>query len=262
MGVISLKYVYVAFMYVTYNPFNQIKSILWAYMNIEHKDIERSMTFSERDHEHMNSYFRLADMVADLIGPHCEVVLHSFEDLDASVVKIVNGHHTHREVGSPITDMGLKMLRQFKQTGEVNSRSYFTRNREGKLLKSSTCVVSGENRKPIGLFCVNINVSVPFPELVKTLMPDHLMNGLLPENFSSNSQELISESTSRAIDEVDSDKSISKKLRTRAIVFNLYENGIFELKESAHVVAEKLNISKNAVYKYLREFKLNNNEKM
>lgn len=42
----------------------------------------------------MQSYYRLADMVADLIGPHCEVVLHSFGDLDASVVKIVNGHHT------------------------------------------------------------------------------------------------------------------------------------------------------------------------
>lgn len=239
---------------------HKIKSILWPDMNIDSNEIQRSMAFTEKDHEHMTSYFRLADMVADLIGPHCEVVLHSFENLDASVVKIVNGHHTNREVGSPITDMGLKMLRQFNQTGEVNSRSYFTRNREGQLLKSTTCVVAGEEQKPIGLFCVNINVSVPFPELVKTLMPDNILTGLLPENFSSNPQELINESICRAINEVDNDQRINKKLRTRAIVFNLYESGIFELKESANIVSKKLNISKNAVYKYLREFKFNNSE--
>ncbi|HDT2353965.1 TPA: PAS domain-containing protein [Klebsiella pneumoniae subsp. pneumoniae] len=102
------------------------------------------VSLTAKDNEFMQSYYRLADMVADLIGPHCEVVLHSFGDLDASVVKIVNGHHTGRGVGSPITDMGLKMLRLFMQTGEVNSRSYFTRNKVGELLKSTTCVVAGE----------------------------------------------------------------------------------------------------------------------
>lgn len=213
------------------------------------------VSFTEKDADCMRSYFRLADMVADLIGPHSEVVLHSFEDLDASVVKIVNGHHTGRTLGSPITDMGLRMLRQFVASGEVNSRSYFTRNKQGQLLKSTTCVVAGEDMKPIGLFCVNINLSVPFPEIVRTLMPDNSPLAFSHEHFSSNSSEVIEEATSRIIAEVTADITISKKYKNKAVVYQLFENGIFELKESAVLVSQKLGISRHAIYKYLREFK-------
>lgn len=151
--------------------------------------------------------------------------------------------------------MGLKMLRLFMQTGEVNSRSYFTRNKVGELLKSTTCVVAGEHGKPIGLFCVNINLSVPFPELIKTLMPDNSPLAMVMEHFSTNSHDVISQSAEKAIHEIDSDSNISKKSRNKAIVFHLFENGIFELKESAGIISEKLGISRHAIYKYLREFK-------
>ena len=67
-----------------------------------------SVEFTDSDREYLASNFRLADTMADFIGPHCEVVIHSFESFEKSVVKIVNGHHTGREVGSPITDMGLE----------------------------------------------------------------------------------------------------------------------------------------------------------
>lgn len=147
--------------------------------------------FTEKDREFMNAYFRLAEMVADLVGPHCEVVLHSFENLEHSVVKIVNGHHTGRIVGSPITDMGLKMLKLFQQTGEVNSKSYFTRNKQGEMLKSSTCVLAGEHGKPIGMFCVNMNLSAPFPEIIQTLVPDFSNSLFKHENFSSNVNDVI-----------------------------------------------------------------------
>lgn len=213
------------------------------------------VTLTGKDREFMRSYYRLADMVADLIGPHCEVVLHSFEDLDVSVVKIVNGHHTGRGIGSPITDMGLKMLRLYLQTGEVNSKSYFTRNKNGELLKSTTSVLAGDGEKPIGLFCVNINLSVPFPELMKTLIPDNPPLTVVMEHFSTSSQDVIIQSTEKAINEVDRDSSISKKSRNKSIVFQLFENGIFELKESAAIVSERLGISRHAVYKYIREFK-------
>ncbi len=82
--------------------------------------------FTDKDREFLATNFRLADTIADFIGPHCEVVIHSFESFEKSVVKIVNGHHTGRNVGSPITDMGLKMLRVFEQTGEVTPKCYFT----------------------------------------------------------------------------------------------------------------------------------------
>ncbi|MCX3310979.1 PAS domain-containing protein [Pantoea vagans] len=217
--------------------------------------------FSVKDHEHMTSYFRLADMVADLVGPHCEVVIHSFESLENSVVKIVNGHHTGRIIGSPITDMGLKMLRLFTQTGEVNSKSYFTRSPAGHYLKSTTCVIAGENNKPIGLFCVNINLSTPFNEILSTLTPEIKLNRVLHENFSNNTQDVIEQAVQDIMNEISGDATINKKMRNKAVIYQLYENGIFELKESTTVVAEKLGITRHAVYKYLRDFKSTLREK-
>jgi len=217
---------------------------------------EFRVTLTDNDKKQMESYFRLADMVADLIGPHSEVILHSFENLDCSVVKIVNGHHTGRSINSPITDMGLKMLRRFKETQEVNSKSYFTKNAKGELLKSTTCVVSGENGRAIGLFCININLSVPFPEIIKTLMPDmpiSLMSST--ETFVSNARDGIEYALDNAITTVTNDSNIGTKVHKKMIVSILYQGGIFELKEATAIISERLGISRHAIYKYLREFK-------
>ncbi|GAB3533858.1 hypothetical protein BIT28_22485 [Photobacterium proteolyticum] len=212
--------------------------------------------FTDKDREFLVTYFRLADTIADFIGPHCEVVIHSFESLEKSVVKIVNGHHTGRKVGSPITDLGLKMLSLIEKTGEVTPKSYFTTSKDGSLLKSTTCVLAGENGKPIGLFCINMNLSHPFPEIIKTLMPDMANSHVaVNENFSSCATDVIEQALDHAIQEIESDTSVNLKGKNKAITKLLLENGIFELKEATAMVSERLGITRHAVYKYIREFK-------
>ncbi|VCY00951.1 hypothetical protein BANRA_00012 [Klebsiella pneumoniae] len=44
-----------------------------------------------------------------LIGSHCEIVLHSLQDL-CSAIRIANGEHTGRQIGSPITDLTLRTI--------------------------------------------------------------------------------------------------------------------------------------------------------
>lgn len=215
----------------------------------------KQVKFTQLDREHLARYFRVADTIADLIGPHCEVVIHSFESLEHSVVKIVNGHLTGREIGSPITDLGLQMWRSFEHTGQVSPKSYFTNATDGSLLKSTTCVLAGDNDKPIGMLCINMNLSFPFPEIIKTLMPDNTANSMVSESFCNNAQDVISKALNAAIAEVDLDAAITPKIRNKAIIRRLFDNGMFELKETTAHVAESLNISKQAVYKFLREFK-------
>jgi predicted transcriptional regulator YheO len=212
--------------------------------------------FTDKDREFLVTYFRLADTIADFIGPHCEVVIHSFESFEKSVVKIVNGHHTGRKVGSPITDLGLKMLSLIEKTGEVTPKSYFTNSKDGSLLKSTTCVLAGEDGKPIGLFCINMNLSHPFPEIIKTLMPDMAHSHVgVNENFSSSATDVIEQALNHAVLEIDGDASINQKGRNKAITKLLLENGIFELKEATAMVSEHLGITRHAIYKYIREFK-------
>ncbi|MGR5486069.1 helix-turn-helix transcriptional regulator [Vibrio alfacsensis] len=214
----------------------------------------KQVRFTEADRECLSHYFRVADTIADLIGPHCEVVIHSFESLDNSVVKIVNGHHTGREIGSPITDLGLRMWRAFEKTGEVSPKSYFTNASNGSLLKSTTCILAGPKQKPIGMLCINMNLSFPFPEIVKTLMPQCNVSQV-NETFSNNANDVIQHTLSAAITEVDQDETISAKGRNKAIIRCLFDNGVFELKETTTQVSEQLGISRQAVYKFIREFK-------
>ncbi|MEZ8609232.1 transcriptional regulator [Vibrio sp. 10N.239.311.G01] len=216
----------------------------------------KQVRFTDEDRECLRNYFRLADTIADLIGPYCEVVIHSFESLENSVVKIVNGHHTGREIGSPITDLGLRMWSAFEKTGEVSPKSYFTNAADGSLLKSTTCVLAGPQQKPIGMLCINMNLSFPFPEIVKTLMPQcNVPQAIVSETFSNNANDVIQQALSSAINEVDQDESVSSKGRNKAIIRCLFDNGVFELKETTTQVSEQLGISRQAVYKFIREFK-------
>lgn len=216
----------------------------------------KQVRFTDEDREFLSNYFRVADTIADLIGPHCEVVIHSFESLESSVVKIVNGHHTGRKIGSPITDLGLRMWRAFEQTGEVSPKSYFTNASDGSLLKSTTCVLAGPNNMPIGMLCINMNLSFPFPEIIKTLMPQcSTSQTLVNENFSNNASDVITQALNSAISEVDQNTAVTAKGRNKAIIRCLFDNGIFELKETTTQVSEQLGISRQAVYKFIREFK-------
>ncbi|MDF2155122.1 PAS domain-containing protein [Vibrio sp. CAU 1672] len=216
----------------------------------------KQVRFTDQDRQYLSNYFRLADTIADLIGAHCEVVIHSFESLDNSVVKIVNGHHTGREIGSPITDLGLRMRSQFEKTGEVSPKSYFTNASDGSLLKSTTCILAGPELKPIGMLCINMNLSFPFPEIVKTLLPQcNVSQTLVSETFSNNANDVIKQALSTATAEVDQDATVSAKGRNKAIIRYLFDNGVFELKETTTQVSEQLGISRQAVYKFIREFK-------
>ncbi|MDD1781839.1 PAS domain-containing protein [Enterovibrio sp. ZSDZ35] len=217
---------------------------------------ELTTKFTSNDREKLAAYFRLADTIADFVGPHCEVVIHSFESLEKSVVKIVNGHHTGREVGSPITDLGLRMLSAFEKSGNVTPKSYFAQSKEGALLKSTTCILEGEEGKPIGMFCINMNLSFPFPDIIKTLMPDVNNTAVsVSENFSACANDVVAQALDHAMSEVEKDLSINAKSKNRAITKLLFEGGIFELKEATAIVSERLGITRHAIYKYLREFK-------
>lgn len=217
----------------------------------------KQVTFTEEDRQHLEDLFCLADTFAELIGPHCEVVIHSFESLDHSVVKIVNGHHTGRTVGSPITDLGLKMCSELERNGSVSPKSYFTQTIDGKSLKSITCIIS-RNNKAIGMFCINLNLSSPLAEIIKTLIPDiSNMKISMNEKFSAHSEDVIQEALENAKIEIEHDESIHMKGRNKAIIRQLYDNGIFELKDTTNQVSQQLGITRQAIYKYIREFKSN-----
>ena len=110
--------------------------------------------FTDEDRTIINSYKAVVDGVSALIGEHCEIVLHSLEDIEHSAICIANGHNTNRQVGSPITDLALRSLRNMQS--ESVSKPYFTRTKGSVLMKSVTIAIRNKVQRIIGLLCINI----------------------------------------------------------------------------------------------------------
>ena len=136
--------------------------------------VGKTMILSEVDHKILESYKTVLEGLADYLGDGCEIALHSLEDYDKSVIKIVNGHHTGREVGAPITNLALEMLDKIKKDGARFYISYFAKNKRGNPIKSATIAIKGEHERIIGLLCININLNMPMLDFLSVFCPIRL----------------------------------------------------------------------------------------
>ncbi|WP_369808747.1 MULTISPECIES: helix-turn-helix transcriptional regulator [Photobacterium] len=219
-------------------------------------DIIEPRAFSEHDYVILRSYEAVVDGLAALIGPFCEIVLHSLADLNTSAIKIANGENTGRKVGSPITDLALRMLRDIEGSERNFSRAYFTRAKGGALMKSITIAIRNSEDRIIGLLCININLDAPFAQILQSFMPtDEAKQAASSVNFASDVDELVDQTVERTIEEINADKNVSNNAKNRQIVMELYDKGIFDIKDAINRVADRLNISKHTVYLYIRQRK-------
>jgi predicted transcriptional regulator YheO len=217
-----------------------------------------SVVLTEKDRLILESYKNLIDGLADYLGTGFEIVLHSLEDLEKSVIKIVNGFHTGRKEGAPVTDLALNMISKISSENLGNSISYFAKNRKGEPMKSSTMVIRGEENKIIGVLCINFYLNTPISTLMDVFTPvNQQNNSIIKENFAETAQELIMKSLEEAREQVENDDKILPSLKNREIIFLLYNWGIFKMKDAVEVIAQAMNLSKNTVYLHLRSIKNN-----
>jgi predicted transcriptional regulator YheO len=211
---------------------------------------------SETDRLIINSYKTTIDALAAYLGAAFEIVLHDLGDLDHSVIKIVNGFHSGRKEGAPITDLALLMLEKIskgtteKGTAERFS-TYYAKSKYGKPVKSTTMAIFGEADTAIGLLCINMYMDSPLTSLLQSFSLDD-SRAYSSENFINDSDELIIRALEKVKQEVSQDGSILASQKNKEIVTLLYYQGIFKLKNSVKIISENLAISRNTVYMHIR----------
>lgn len=215
------------------------------------------MSLSKTDELILASYVNVVYDLAGYLGRSYEIVLHSLDDFEHSVVAIVNGEHTGRAIGAPITDRALEMLDHLSK-GEP-ATPYFSTNRAGDPLKSTTIPVRGEEGRIIGLLCINRYLNTPVIDLVHELvpaaeqaLPETAPKRQLEENFASNADELIASMVERTRTAVFDDDAVLPSNRNKEIVNRLNRQGVFRFKDAVVIVAQQLDISRNTVYMHLR----------
>ncbi len=217
--------------------------------------------FNATDSKILSAYEDIADGIAAFMGKHCEVVLHSLKDPEHAIVKVVNGHHTNRKPGGPLTEQGLQVIVDFMETGKQDHSCYTTSSAKGDPMRSLFTVICNNDR-PIGLLGINFNMNIPLTEFISTFS---LFNQSVAQktqderNLDSGSvEDLIHNVVSDIVTEISTNINIPNHEKNKYIVYGLHEKGIFDIKGAILMVAKELKLSKYTIYGYIRELKGNN----
>jgi predicted transcriptional regulator YheO len=207
----------------------------------------------------LESYKITMGGLAAYYGDSFEMVLHDLTDQNHAIIKIINGFHSGRTEGAPITGFALSVLEKIKaETAAMNKKpapymTYYSSSTYGKPVKSTIIVIFGEHNEAIGLLCINFYLDSPISSLAglfgsSTISPAEFVN----ENFVSNSDELVIKALQKVKSDVMNDNTIPAVLKNKEILTRLYYRGIFELKNAVSLAATELLISKNTVYLHIR----------
>jgi predicted transcriptional regulator YheO len=208
-----------------------------------------------KDKHILDSVKPIVDGIAAFLGEHCEVVLHSFESLERSVIHIANGHITGRGLGSPITDLGMKILQEPAMASKDFTGCYYSKTTDGKTLRSITIMIRNASSKPIGMICINLNMDAPLRSLINTLAIPQTESPENPENFVASLDELIQTTLRETISAINGQHDIPNNEKNKLIVCELIKKGMFDIRGAIDIVAQELSVSRYTIYNYIREHK-------
>ena len=219
--------------------------------------MSHEVKLTKNDRLILESYKPVIRNLAAYFSTPYEFVLHSLEDYDHSVIEIVNGEHTGRTVGAPITDLALKMLDRINDgDGNQDAIIYFSHNRKGEPLKSTTIAIRGDHSKVIGLLCINMYLNSSFSEVISSFVPGGTLLSLdMREDFTQNPENLIRAAYENEKESVLADDTILPSNKNKVIIEHLYDKGVFRFTDSGVVLENMMGISKNTIYMHLRNYK-------
>lgn len=194
-------------------------------------------------------YEPLIGAIVELFHPFVEAAVH---DLEKGKLVAIFHNISQRKVGeaSPLKELKVK-VEDFPDIFPP----YYKQNWDGRTLKCTSITLRNEQGKPIGLICINMDVS-------------HFQEGhRLLESFlkireeSENPIEIFgaqfeNQATSMIEDYLEENHLVLSRLKRdqkRALIQHLYKKGIFNFKNAAPFLATKLNTSRASIYNYIKQ---------
>lgn len=207
---------------------------------------------------------QIAHGLATQFGDSCEIVIHDLkaEQLEHSVVHIENGHVTGRKLGDGPSRVVFDTLS--KDPCKIKDRlSYLTKTENGRILKSSTMFIRGENDRIEYIFALNyditalISVENAIHSLVATqkeaqiLDNERAIDEAQPQQILHNVTDLLDSLIEQALALVGKPVAAMNKEDKIKVVQFLNNAGAFLITKSGDRVASLLEISKFTLYNYM-----------
>lgn len=207
---------------------------------------------------------QIAHGLAVQFGDSCEIVIHDLrsEQLEHSVVHIENGHVTGRKLGDGPSRVVFDTLS--KDPSKIKDRlSYLTKTEDGRILKSSTMFVRGDNGTVEYIFSLNYDITALLSiesavhSLVTTQKETQIReNGLneddsQPQPILRNVTDLLDSLIEQALNLVGKPVAAMNKEDKIKVVKFLNNAGAFLITKSGDRVSSLLEISKFTLYNYM-----------
>lgn len=106
----------------------------------------------------LQQYMKLTEFLGLTLGPDYEVALHDLTNKDRSIIAIANNYISGREIGAPLTNMALGILRDRSYETNDYCLQYHGISVNGKDLRSNTFFIKQDGRL-IGMLCINFDDS-------------------------------------------------------------------------------------------------------
>lgn len=200
----------------------------------------------------LDRYKQMAEGIAALFFPYVEVVIH---DLCTQTVAYLANNLSKRAIGD---DSALDDI-EFDISENVIG-PYEKINWDGKKIRSVSVVARDDDQTPIGLMCINFQVSaIEHAQAVLTLLLTGTKAVPQPEKlFRDDWQERINTFLNGWLQTHHLSFDVLNRDHKRQIVQALYSEGAFEGKSAANYVANVLGLGRATVFKYLRILRVEN----
>ena len=197
---------------------------------------------------------QLAHGVATQFGSSCEVVIHDLtrNDLDSSIVYIENGHVSNRQLGDGPSEIVLETLNSSPERLQ-DKLSYLTRTDDGRILKSSTMYIRGDDARVTYIFSLNYDITglITMDKALKDLISTNSEPDKQPRKITHNVNDLLDALIEQSVALVGKPVALmTKDDKVTAIQF-LNDSGAFLITKSGDKVSSYFGISKFTLYSYM-----------
>lgn len=209
---------------------------------------------SKKIHPVLLPLIPVVDLLGKMLGSDYEIVLHDVSDGNTSIVALVNGNLTGRDINAPMTDFGKFLMSNPKSIEVDYIANYPSEAGNGRPMRSGVALIKNEDDKLVGFLCINFDMTKA--SMMKD-MGDFMMK-TIPLSFESVKTEKFGGIKDHMSLIEKARKKFGKPLnflsseeRKQCIKF-MDSLGFFKLKGSIESLAKEMGRSRYTLYADLR----------
>ena len=114
---------------------------------------------SKKIHPVLLPFIPVVELLGKMLGSDYEIVLHDVSDGNTSIVALVNGELTGRDVNAPMTDFGKFLMSDPKSIEVEYIANYPSEAGNGRPMRSGVSLIKNEDDKLVGFLCINFDMT-------------------------------------------------------------------------------------------------------